>query len=186
MTAAARTWPRCYLAMGPVFSSACSNANCGHGARPPRCGPSCAPSPTRPGIRIEVRIYPPRRKTARGVVVLGARVSGERQDLWIITLARYTDAMARQIGPRSARGNALVSGRFRETGQKALAGTGCSGEDGATDTKRPGHGHSGKASVAQPDTEGIETARPARRTDRRRARLRRKAQPDTEGIETRS
>jgi CRISPR-associated protein Cas2 len=33
----------------------------------------------------QVRIYPPGEKTARGVVVLGARVIGERQDFWIIT-----------------------------------------------------------------------------------------------------
>jgi CRISPR-associated protein Cas2 len=36
-------------------------------------------------VEDQVRIYPLDEKTARGVVVLGARVIGERQDFWIIT-----------------------------------------------------------------------------------------------------
>jgi CRISPR-associated protein Cas2 len=36
-------------------------------------------------IEDQVRIYPLDEKTARGVVVLGARVIEERQDFWIIT-----------------------------------------------------------------------------------------------------
>jgi len=36
-------------------------------------------------VEDQVRIYPLDEKTARGVVVLGARVIEERQDFWIIT-----------------------------------------------------------------------------------------------------
>jgi CRISPR-associated protein Cas2 len=36
-------------------------------------------------IEDQVRIYPLDEKTARGMVVLGARVIEERQDFWIIT-----------------------------------------------------------------------------------------------------
>jgi CRISPR-associated protein Cas2 len=35
-------------------------------------------------IADQVRIYPLDERTARGVVVLGARVTGERQDLWVV------------------------------------------------------------------------------------------------------
>ena len=36
-------------------------------------------------VEDQVRIYPLDEKTARGVVVLGARMIEERQDFWIIT-----------------------------------------------------------------------------------------------------
>lgn len=36
-------------------------------------------------IEDQIRIYPLDDRTARGVVVLGARVIEERQDFWIIT-----------------------------------------------------------------------------------------------------
>jgi CRISPR/Cas system-associated endoribonuclease Cas2 len=35
-------------------------------------------------IADQVRIYPLDERTARGVVVLGARVTGERQDFWVV------------------------------------------------------------------------------------------------------
>ncbi len=101
-------------------------------------------------VEDQVRIYPLGRKD--GPWCRGPGSAGDRGTPGLLDrlVTRYTDTTARLIGPRLAHGNAQVSGRFRGTGPETLAGAAGSGEDGATDTKRPGHSYAGKASVTKP------------------------------------
>jgi hypothetical protein len=148
----------CCQAMAHAFSSACPDASCGRGVKPPRWERNYGPHrcDRGPGAHL-----PARRKD--GSRRRGPGSAGDRGTPGLLgrLVTRYTSAPDQADGRRLAHTNTHVSGLFCGACPETLAAAGCSSEDGATDTKRPGHGRSGKASVAKlsPKTPGYLGAR---------------------------